>query len=205
MYTLRPPFFYRMLSPGYLACSLPTAERVIYLTFDDGPDPDATPEILNILKAFHVKSTFFCTGKNVRSYQDIYNLIRDQGHEVGNQTYHHLNGWKCSAGAYLEDVRLCREVVDSNLFRPPYGRITLPQFILLRKEYRIILWSLLSADFDRKITPEQCLNNLERIDTGEIIVFHDSTETLGTLRAVLPPFLELLLSKGFRIKTVPAG
>ncbi len=200
MYALRPPFFYRMLSPGHLLCSLPAAGNTLYVTFDDGPVPEATPQALSILDHFGVKATFFCVGHNVTRHPDLYRRLLDGGHRTGNHTFHHLNGWTTPPGAYAEDAGRCAEVVDSRLFRPPYGRITPSQFFLLRRTYRIILWSLLSADFDPRISPERCLRNLtENVSPGDIIVFHDSPRASDKVAYALPRFLEYCLDKGWRL------
>ena len=153
------PFFYRWLSPKYLVCDLPCKEKIIYLTFDDGPIPEATPAILTILKQYQATASFFVVGDNVRRYPDIFQQVIADGHAIGNHTFHHLDGWKTSPGAYLEDVTRCRDLFTTRLFRPPHGRFTPTQYFLLKNDFRFILWSVLSCDFDQAISPDRCLQN----------------------------------------------
>ena len=201
----RPPFFLRWMSPRYLWCDLPSDEKVIYLTFDDGPVPDATPEVLDILDRFGAKATFFMVGANVVKHPDEYNRVCQAGHRIGNHTYHHLNGWHTAPGAYMDDVKRCREVVDSRLFRPPYGLFTPTQYLLLNKEFRFVLWSVLTYDFDRKISQERCLATaLGATGPGSIVVFHDSPKAMENLRFALPRFLELFTSRGYEFRALPS-
>ena len=198
MTAIKPPFFLRWFSPQYLVCDLPTTEKKIYLTFDDGPIPEATPEILEILDQYNVKATFFMVGDNVRKHPGVYQHIIQQGHGTGNHTFHHLNGWKTTPGSYLEDVSRCSELVKSPLFRPPYGCFTPSQYFLLRKEFRFILWSVLSYDFHSHTSPEQCLlNTIDNTGNGSVVVFHDSIKAIEKARYALPRFLEHFLSLGF--------
>ncbi|MCX6243643.1 MAG: polysaccharide deacetylase family protein [Bacteroidetes bacterium] len=201
MNAVRPPFFFRILSPEYLLCSVPTQEKVLYLTFDDGPVPGITPEVLRILQERNVMATFFVVGENVKKHPDVFRLIIAAGHAVGNHTFHHLNGWKTPPAMYVEDVMRCNEYLTTKLFRPPYGRFTPSQYYLLRKQYRFILWSVLSGDYNRKITPEQCLSNvLENSVPGSIIVFHDSLKAKDKLLYALPRFLDHFLGEGYRFE-----
>jgi len=198
MIAVKPPFFLRWLSPGYLVCNLPGPEKVVYLTFDDGPVPEATPEVLEILGRFNAHATFFMVGDNVRKYPEVFNSVINAGHAVGNHTFHHLNGWHTSPGAYIDDVNHCREFVESTLFRPPYGRFTPSQYFLLRNRYRIILWSVLTYDFHRNTTPEKCLKNaIDFTGQGSIVVFHDSVKSIANVRYALPGFLEHFTRLGY--------
>ena len=199
MISVTPPFFYRWLSPEHLVCDLPGPEKVIYLTFDDGPIPEVTPGVLSILGEYGAAATFFVVGDNVRRYPGIFEQILLSGHAAGNHTYHHLNGWITAPGAYADDVMRCSSLVKSSLFRPPYGRITPSQFFLLRKDYRIILWSVLSCDFDRRTSPPQCLQNtLDHTHNGSIVVFHDNIKAIVNLQYALPKFLEHFSKLGYR-------
>jgi peptidoglycan/xylan/chitin deacetylase (PgdA/CDA1 family) len=203
MKSVKAPFFLRWLSPGYLVCDIPAPEKIIYLTFDDGPIPEITPEILTILAEFNARATFFVVGDNVRKYPEIFHEVVAAGHATGNHTFHHLNGWVTSPGAYIEDVRRCDELINSPLFRPPYGRFTPAQFLLLRKQYRFVLWSVLSWDFDRKTSPEQCLKNVIDYSTaGSVVVFHDSQKAIEKVRFALPRFLERFMSLGYRFQAI---
>jgi peptidoglycan/xylan/chitin deacetylase (PgdA/CDA1 family) len=196
---VKPPFFFNWLSPRYLTCSVPGTEKKIYLTFDDGPIPEATPAILEILQKFNVKATFFVVGDNVRKYPEIHQQVIEEGHATGNHTFHHLNGWVTTTGSYLEDVSRCSELVKSNLFRPPYGRFTPSQFLLLRKKYRFVLWSVLSYDFHRHTSPGQCLENvISHTENGSIVVFHDNLKSIEKVQYALPRFLEHFLKKGYQ-------
>ena len=199
MNRIRAPFFFRWLSPEYLVCDLPGSDKVIYLTFDDGPIPEATPEVLDILAKYQAKATFFMVGDNVRKYPGIFNQVVQQGHAVGNHTFHHVNGWHTPPGAYMDEVHRCREYFETNLFRPPYGRFTPSQYFLLSKEYRFILWSVLTYDFHRNTTPVECLNNANHnTGNGSVVVFHDSVKSLDNVRYALPRFLGRFLELGYR-------
>ncbi len=199
--SVRPPFFFRWFSPEHLICDLPAAGKVIYLTFDDGPVPEATPEVVEILQKYQARATFFMVGDNVRKYPDVFNLVRNNGHGVGNHTFHHLNGWRTSPGAYFHDVQRCSEYFSTSLFRPPYGRFTPSQYFLLRKEFRFILWSVLTYDFDRRTTPEQCLNNaIEHTREGSVVVFHDSVKSMNNVKYALPQFIEHFTRLGYRFE-----
>jgi peptidoglycan/xylan/chitin deacetylase (PgdA/CDA1 family) len=203
MSQVKPPFFFRWLSPHYLVCELPGPGKVIYLTFDDGPIPEATPEVLDILGSFRAKATFFVVGDNVRKYPDIFDRVRKDGHAVGNHTFHHLNGWHTPPGLYMHDVHRCRDYFDTRLFRPPYGRFTPSQYFLLRKDFRFILWSVLTYDFHRHTTPEQCLKNaIDHTHNGSVVVFHDSLKSLSNVRYALPRFLEHFLDLGYKFETL---
>ena len=203
MIAVRPPFFYRWLSPEYLVCELPREEKVIYLTFDDGPVPEATPEVLDILRSYHAIATFFVVGDNVRKHPGIFDLVTQEGHAIGNHSFHHLNGWRTSPGAYMQDVKRCREYFDSGLFRPPYGRFTPTQYFLLRKDFRFILWSVLTGDYNMNITPEQCLKNaLDHTGNGSIVVFHDNLKSMEKVRFALPRYLEHFSGLGYRFEGI---
>ncbi len=179
---------------------IPTVEKKIYLTFDDGPTPEITAWVLNQLREFNAKATFFCIGDNIEKYPEIFQSVLQNGHSIGNHTFNHLNGWKTKSSDYIENVRLCKEAIrqqatdNPQLFRPPYGKIRKSQASLLRKEgYKIIMWDVLSGDFDSSISPERCLQNVTRnTQPGSIIVFHDSIKSYRNLEYTLPKFLTFL-------------
>ncbi|MEO8794622.1 MAG: polysaccharide deacetylase family protein [Daejeonella sp.] len=177
-------------------------EKCIYLTFDDGPIPVVTPWVLKILKEFNVKATFFCIGDNVQKHTEIYNQIKTEGHSIGNHTFNHLKGWKTTDNIYLENFGHCEKLVKSNLFRPPYGRIKKSQIAklkLLNPEIEIIMWDVLSGDFDVNLSPEGCLKNvLKYTRNGSIIVFHDSLKAYNRLEYALPQAIKLLKEKGYK-------
>jgi peptidoglycan/xylan/chitin deacetylase (PgdA/CDA1 family) len=180
---------------------VPTNERVIYLTFDDGPIPEVTPWVLETLEAFNAKATFFCIGDNIRKYPIIYKQVLAAKHRVGNHTFNHLNGWRTWDKNYLANIDKCAEYVTSNLFRPPYGKLKLSQTRQIRKQYQVVLWDVLSGDFDAEITSERCLDNvINNATKGSIIVFHDSLKAEKHLRFVLPKVLEFYTKKGFRFE-----
>jgi len=185
---------------------VPTSEKVLFLTFDDGPIPEATPWVLDILHAYGAKATFFCVGDNVRKYPDIFQRILAEGHAVGNHTFNHLKGWGTETSDYLENVERCAEMVSSPLFRPPYGKLKPSQTRLLKSQYRIVMWDVLSGDFDPKISPEKCLQNvLENVQPGSIVLFHDSVKAETRMRFALPKVLEKLKSEGWRFEKVECG
>jgi peptidoglycan/xylan/chitin deacetylase (PgdA/CDA1 family) len=199
MYAVHPPWFYRALSPKYLLCRVPVQEKVVYLTFDDGPVPEATPEVLKILKEHGIKATFFCVGENVFKHRDIFDIITADGHAAGNHSYNHLNGWKVSPGAYYNNVVKCREQFESKLFRPPHGRFTPAQYFVLRNDFRFVLWSVLTMDYHHAVSPEQCLQNaISGLEPGSIIVFHDSVKAREKILFALPRFIEYALQQGYR-------
>lgn len=184
---------------------LPNTEKKTYLTFDDGPTPEITEWVLAVLKQHDIKATFFCIGDNIRKYPEIFQKVILEGHAIGNHTYNHLQGWKTSDKNYLENVKSCETAIGNlqttnrKLFRPPYGKIRLSQSAKLRKlGYKIIMWDVLSADFDIRITPEKCLENVIKNTTqGSIIVFHDSKKAFQNLEYTLPKTIEILKEKGF--------
>lgn len=186
-----------------LTWQIKTDEKVIYLTFDDGPHETATPFVLNILKKYNAKATFFCIGKNVQLHSEIYERIINEGHSVGNHTFNHLNGWKVNDENYLSDIKNASAVIQSKLFRPPYGRIKKSQAKILQPNYNIIMWSVLSGDFDVNLSPQKCLNNvIKNTAKGSIVVFHDSAKAMERLAFALPKTLEYFSEKGYVFKSI---
>nr|WP_255592884.1 polysaccharide deacetylase family protein [Marixanthomonas sp. SCSIO 43207] len=176
--------------------ALPNNNNNVYLTFDDGPIPEVTPWVLDTLKQYNTKATFFCIGDNIKKHPDIYNRILAEGHSVGNHTFNHLNGWQTQPSEYIKNVEICETYLNQNtkLFRPPYGKLTSKQSrILQQKGYKIIMWSVLSYDYDNSVSEEKCLQNvLQHIKPGSIIVFHDSLKAQKNLRYVLPKVLDFM-------------
>lgn len=185
-------------------------KKEIYLTFDDGPTPEITTFVLSQLKKHKAKATFFCIGKNIKKHPEIFKEILSEGHSVGNHTQNHLNGWKHNTNKYLENIIAVEETLDLynfqtlKLFRPPYGKIKPSQAKeLIKRGYKIIMWNVLSADFDTSISKEKCLNNvLKNTVNGSIIVFHDSIKASEKLRFVLPKILNEFSKKGFVFKAI---
>jgi peptidoglycan/xylan/chitin deacetylase (PgdA/CDA1 family) len=181
-----------------LIWDIPNDDNKIYLTFDDGPIPRITEWVLDILNEYQIKATFFCIGDNVQKNPSIYQRIRQEGHTVGNHTQNHLKGWRTEDEVYFDNIEKCADVVDSRLFRPPYGRIKKSQLTGLNADYSIVMWDVLSGDFDSKTTPEKCYNNvIKNTKSGSIIVFHDSVKASKNLKQTLPKTIEFLLKKGF--------
>ncbi|HNW76341.1 MAG TPA: polysaccharide deacetylase family protein [Bacteroidales bacterium] len=198
---VRTPFFFRFFNPENLVSRMPDDEKAVYLTFDDGPVPEVTPEVLRILADRHVGATFFMVGDNIRKHPDIYEQVVAAGHAVGNHTFHHLNGWKIAPAAYVEDVMRVRTYSDTHLFRPPYGRFTPSQYLILKKDFRFVVWSLLTWDFSPHVTPEQCLEMaIRNTRPGEIVVFHDSLKAQRNLLYALPRYLDEFRARGYVFK-----
>jgi len=199
------PFWLRWLYPT-LTWHKSRKEKYVYLTFDDGPIPVVTPYVLNTLKKYDCKATFFCIGDNIDKNPSILSDVIAEGHTVGNHTYNHLRGWKTSDGDYLDSVRKASVLTGTRLFRPPYGRIKKSQITDIRKHFpetEIVMWDVLSGDFDESITKEQCVENvLKHCNNGSIIVFHDSLKAFERLEYALPIVLENLSEKGFQFKTL---
>lgn len=197
-YLTSSPWWLRRLYPDCL-WEMPKDGGKVYLTFDDGPHPEATPLVLDMLAAAGAKASFFCIGDNVRKYPEIYQRILAEGHRVGNHSFHHLNGWKTSDSDYLEDIRKASELIDSPIFRPPYGRIRRSQIRALRNTgMRPVMWSLLSGDFDLKLSEEKCAQNvLRNLAPGHIVVFHDSQKALQKIKYALPLVLQLISERGW--------
>ena len=204
--------FYFIRTPAWLirlrsslVWKIPTKEKNLYLTFDDGPHETATPFVLDQLKAFNAKATFFCVGKNVKAYPKIYERILDEGHAVGNHTFSHLNGWKTTNSRYVDDIAEAAKYIDSKLFRPPYGKLPLFVSKLLRSmNYQIVMWEILSGDFDAAVTPQKCLEHVVLYSKpGSVIVFHDSAKAWERMQFALPKCLQHFNEKGFNFKAIP--
>lgn len=197
MYLVHTPQYVQALFPG-LTWKMPSGQKEIYLTFDDGPIPEVTPWVLDLLRQYGAKATFFCVGDNVRKYPEVYQRIISEGHGVGNHTQNHLSGWSTENISYFHNIRHCARIVNSGLFRPPYGKLRPSQIQFLSRHYRIIMWDVLSADFDNDITPEACfLNVIQHAEQGSIVVFHDSLKAQTNLRYALPLVLEHFKSEGY--------
>lgn len=185
--------------------SLPKGNNCVYLTFDDGPTPGVTDWVLDILKSYNIKATFFCIGKNVTANPEIYDRIIREGHRVGNHTHNHLNGWKTNTPEYLQNVAKASEVINSKLFRPPYGKTSLKQASSLHKKgYKIIMWDVLAIDWDKSLTSKKCYKNvMDNTEDGSIIVFHDSIKASKNLKKILPGIIKDLSGMGYSFGVIP--
>ena len=176
----------------------------VFLTFDDGPTPGITEWILATLDKYDAKATFFVLGKNVEMYPDLYQRIVDAGHRVGNHTYSHQKGWGMSLERYTEDVDFANDLINSDLFRPPYARITPSQTRLLAQRYKLVMWDVLSRDYSRRVSPRGCLKHVTKhLQPGSIVVFHDSVKAFRNMRYALPHTLEHIRRIGLRCKSIP--
>lgn len=202
MYLTRTPKFVQSLFPNFL-WRMPSDSKMVYLTFDDGPIPEVTPWVLDLLDEFGAKATFFCVGENVHKYPEVFNAVQERGHMVGNHTYNHLSGWQSENLPYFHNVRKCANMVHSDLFRPPYGRLRPKQIQFLQRHYKIVMWDVLSGDFDPNISREQCLKNvISNTKPGSIIVFHDSLKSEEKLKHVLPRYLQWLSENNFLMSSL---
>jgi peptidoglycan/xylan/chitin deacetylase (PgdA/CDA1 family) len=203
MYLVHTPQYVQALFPGFL-WKMEGNRKEIYLTFDDGPIPGVTPWVLETLKKYDAKGTFFCVGDNIRKHPDVYDQVIEEGHTVGNHTLNHLSGWSTENITYFHNIRHCARMVDTGLFRPPYGKIKPSQVQFLQRHYRIIMWDVLSGDFDPDILPAECSRNvIQNAGPGSIVVFHDSVKAETNLRYALPKVLEHFTALGYSFQALP--
>ncbi len=197
MYFIKTPNYLKKIFPDCL-WNEESDDKVIYLTFDDGPIPESTPFILETLRRYNAKATFFCVGHNIEKHNDLFALTKREGHSIGSHTFNHLSGWQTPNKHYYKNVDKGAKVAESILFRPPYGRITPKQIKHLSKKYTIVMWDILSGDFDLKLDADQCLENvINHATNGSIIVFHDNLKSIQKLKIVLPKVLQYYTEKGF--------
>lgn len=202
MFIEQPPFFYRLLFPGAV-WRIPRQEKCVYLTFDDGPIPEVTPWVLDVLDKYGIRATFFMVGDNVRKHPDIFRMVVERGHHLGNHTFNHIQGLRYLTRNYLRNVEKAADIIPSHLFRPPHGHMRLPQTWMLRHHYRIVMWDVVTRDYNASLTPGQVLENVKRYTrNGSIIVFHDSLKAEKNLRPVLPLAIEWLLAEGYQFQLI---
>jgi len=222
MYLIKSPLLLKWYYPSLLWNKSRT-EKVIYLTFDDGPIPNVTDFVLKTLKAFDAKATFFCIGDNIVKHPEVYAKVINDGHAIGNHTFNHLKGWKTDDETYLQNTLKCQQLTQTNLFRPPYGRIKKSQIRslesliwsskfmapnnsqlpALNSKLKIVMWDVLSGDFDINLSPEKCYQNvINHTENGSIIVFHDSLKAFDRLEYTLPLVLKYFTEKGFTFSTL---
>ncbi|MBQ1882587.1 MAG: polysaccharide deacetylase family protein [Bacteroidales bacterium] len=191
-----PPKFIKRLFPSFI-WKLPNTKGEVYLTFDDGPRPEVTPWVLDQLDKFDAKATFFCLGKNVEMFPELFEEIKRRGHAVGNHSYSHVKGWGMKTGDYVRDIDIADDLIHSNLFRPPYARIGPSQARVLAERYRHIMWTIISRDYSRRTDGQKCVRNVvPYLESGAIIAFHDSIKCAGNLFEALPQVLEAIREKG---------
>lgn len=188
----------------YFEFKIKGENKTLYLTFDDGPIPEVTPEVLDILDKYNAKATFFCVADNIKKHPEVFQSIIDRGHRLGNHTYHHIKGWETPNNEYFEDIERANQLVNSNLFRPPYGRIGFFQARELRKKYRLILWSVLSYDYSGKLSKENVWDNIRKsVTDNDIILFHDNIKARDNMIFALNNTLLYFSKKGFQFKSIP--
>ncbi len=202
MYFHQTPRIIRAIAHNFV-WHIPTTEQEVFLTFDDGPTPIITEKILDILDSFDAKATFFCIGKNAQNHPHILEKIVSAGHSIGNHTQTHRNGWKTGYAEYLRDVLTAKNHISSSLFRPPYGQISRTQTTALKKHFKLIMWDVLSGDFDPKMSVENCIEIVSKASRpGSIIVFHDSMKASPILLQALPVILQRLKNQGFKFSSI---
>lgn len=198
----QPPKIFRMLYPDAM-WRIPQKNKTVYLTFDDGPIPDITPWVTDLLEHYGVKATFFLVGDNVRKHPQEFQLLKDMGHTVGNHTFNHLQGFKFTAEEYMANINKADELIHSPLFRPPHGHLTFRQYNLIRQHYKIVMWDLVTRDYSRRQNERQVFANVERyVRNGSIITFHDSIKAEKNMKYALPKTIEMLLEEGYSFDTL---
>ena len=200
MYVHKTPKLLQLLYPG-LTWHRSRKEKKVYLTFDDGPVPNATDFVLDTMKSMGVKGNFFCVGDNVRKHRATYEKLQESGHRIANHTFNHLNGWQTGDEEYYENIHACEKLLGRDnhppLFRPPYGKIKRNQAKEVLKTHEVIMWDVLSGDFDPALEDDVCLKrSIDATKNGSIIIFHDSNKTYNKLKYVLPRYIEKILSRG---------
>lgn len=204
MFIEQPPWFYRILFPGTI-WRLPAEKKCVYLTFDDGPIPEVTPWVLDLLDKYGIKATFFCVGDNVGKHRDLYKMVLNRGHRVGNHTYHHLQGIRYRTRDYVANTEWAALNIKSSLFRPPHGHMRLPQILRLRDKYKIIMWDVVTRDYSPHMTPNGVFNVVKKYTrNGSIIVFHDSLKAEHNMKEALPRSIEWLLEQGYEFRLFDA-
>ena len=208
MYLIKTPSFIRKTFPGFI-WNIPRQnedspkEKELYLTFDDGPVEEVTPFVLNLLEEYKAKATFFCVGENIENNPEIFADLQEQGHSIGSHSHNHLSGWATDNPQYFSNVNKAAKLSSSNLFRPPYGRIKPSQAKKIQEDYKIIMWDVLSGDFDPNITVDKCYQNVvSNANSGSIVVFHDSQKSYPILKKVLPKVLKHYHQQGYTFKSI---
>lgn len=200
MFIEQPPNILRALYPGALWRMNPD-EKAVYLTFDDGPIPEITPWVLDLLDKYNIKATFFLVGDNVRKHPEEFQMLLDRGHRVGNHTFNHIRGFEYHTANYMANTEKANELIKSDLFRPPHGHMRLKQYYALRKKYKIVMWDLVTRDYSNKLNGRQVLRKVKHyVRNGSIITFHDSLKAEKNMKYALPRAIEWLLEQGYTFK-----
>lgn len=198
LFLTKTPYLLKKLYPKQLIWNKPRNKKTIFLTFDDGPIPIVTPWVIKTLKKFEAKATFFCIGDNIKKHPEIFEQLKAEGHQIGNHTFNHLKGWSTNDQIYFDNFQKCQALTNTNLFRPPHGRIKRSQIKILKEQTQIIMWDVLSGDFDPSVSPDKCLKNtLKHTENGSIIVFHDSLKAWERLEYALPKALAYWKNEGY--------
>lgn len=207
-YLFKTPTVLKKLYPGLTWDKREDSEKTIYLTFDDGPIPDVTPWVLDQLATADVLATFFMVGENIKKYPEVFKQVVSEGHSIGNHTYNHLDGWKTETETYLSNIEKCMKAIEdqghkSNLFRPPYGKITREQISLVTKSYEIIMWDYLTGDFDQSLIADKIVRKFKKkVKSGAIVVFHDNIKSFEVLKKALPEFLSHFKDQDYQFMTL---
>jgi len=201
---VKTPKIIKGIFPNYVWDMPLIDKKTIYLTFDDGPNPEITPWVLRTLASYNAKATFFCIGDNVRKYPETFEATINAGHAIGNHTFNHLKGWNTNTEVYIKNAEKAAELIPSKLFRPPYGKIKNKQARILKQQgYKIIMWSIISFDWDKDLLEEHCLKHvIKHTEDGHIIVFHDSLKAAKNMQYALPKVLEHFSKKGYQFKSL---
>lgn len=199
----QPSLWLRLLYPKALWRINPT-ERVVYLTFDDGPIPEVTPRVLEILRNYGVKATFFMVGDNVRKYPEVFEMVKSDGHRLGNHTFNHLGGIKHSTKDYVLNIHKANAYIHSDLFRPPHGWLRHRQYYFLKRHYKLVMWDLVTRDYSKRLNADDVFENVRRYARpSSIITFHDSLRSVPKLWSALPRSIEWLLAEGYEFRVIP--
>lgn len=203
MYAVKSPYILRKLLKRLILWDIKTSDKELFLTFDDGPIPEVTPKVLALLRKFNAEATFFMVGENIDKHPEIYQQVKDAGHAIGNHSYNHIKSWKSSNEEYYSNIQKASGLIEGKLFRPPHGQIKLKQLKELSKKYNVVLWSVLSGDFDTNLSPEKCAKNvINNSKNGSIIVFHDSLKAESRMLFALEETLKHFTKFGYNFKSL---
>lgn len=204
MFIEQPPLLYRLLFPEAIWRVKHKNRKVVYLTFDDGPVPEVTPWVLDLLDTYDIKATFFLVGDNVRRSPELFSEIKRRGHSWGNHTMHHMQGMKVTTMRYMRDVTEADRLIGSILFRPPHGLLRWKQAAIIKSHYNLVMYDLVTRDYSKKLNAEQVVENVKHYTrNGSIIVFHDSLKAERNLRQALPKAIEWLKEQGYEFCRLP--